>query len=305
MGGPGDSPRDAADASGRSDGAARMETRGRTAGEVLADVASRLERAGVPTPRVDAELLVAHATGWSRAGLRTATDEQLPDQDVLEPLVVRRARREPLQLIVGTVGFRYLELEVRPGVFIPRPETETLAGEAVARTPADGLVVEPCTGTGAVACAVATEARARVVATDRAPAAVALARANVQRTGAQVEVLQGDLLGPVDVRLRGRVDVVVSNPPYVADDETAGLEPEVVAWDPRDALVSGPTGHEVSDRLIDEARGWLASGGWLLMEVDAARAAEAARRCSAAGYAGAAVMRDLADRDRVVVARWP
>lgn len=305
MGRAADSSGGAADPSAPSGGAGRPQAHGRTAGEVLADVTSRLERAGVPTARVDAELLSAHATGWSRAELRTATDEQLPDTDLLESLVARREQREPLQLIVGTVGFRYLELEIRPGVFIPRPETEILAGEAVARTRADGLVVEPCTGTGAVACAVATEAGARVIATDRAAAAVRLARANVQRTGAQVEVVEGDLMEPVDPRLRGRVDVVVSNPPYVADDEMTSLEPEVVVWDPRDALVSGPTGHEVSDRLIDEARAWLASGGWLLLEVDAARAAEAARRCAAAGYAEAEVVRDLAGRDRVVVARWP
>lgn len=276
----------------------------RSVADLLTGITARLARAGVPTPRVDAELLVAHVTGWSRGRVRTA-GEELVDVEGLEALVARREAREPLQLIVGTVGFRYLELEVRRGVFIPRPETETLAGEAVDRTPAGGLVLEPCTGTGAVACAVATEARARVIATDRSAQAVQLARDNAARTGAQVDVVHGNLLDPVDPALRTQVDVVVSNPPYLAEAETPGLEPEVAAWDPHEALVSGPTGHEVSDVLIGDARRWLRPGGWLLLEVDETRAVEAAGRCAAAGYDDAGVVADLAGRDRVVVARWP
>jgi release factor glutamine methyltransferase len=219
----------------------------------------------------------------------------------------RRVGREPLQLIVGSVGFRYLEVEVRAGVFIPRPETEVLAGEAIARVPAGGVVVEPCTGTGAVACAVATESRAaRVVATDVAPAAVALATANAARCGASsVEVVHGDLLDPVDPALRGAVDVLVSNPPYVAAGETAGLEPEVTAWDPPEALVSGPTGHEVTDRLIAAAGHWLRPGGWLLLEVADTRAGATARRCADAGLADATALEDLTGRPRIVRARRP
>ncbi len=273
----------------------------------LSAARAQLEAAGVPTPDVDAALLVAHVTGWSRSRVRTSADEPLPRgaADALAELVRRRAAREPLQLLLGSIGFRHLDVEVRPGVFIPRPETETLAGEAIARTPRGGLVVEPCTGTGAVACAVATEAAALVHATDISTDAVALARANAAATGARVEVHHGDLFAPLPAELRGRVDVVVSNPPYIADAEVATLEPEVRDWDPHTALVSGPTGHEVSDRLIAEAPGWLRPGGWLLMEVDAARAAEAASRCRAAGYVEVEVVRDLAGRDRVVIARYP
>lgn len=284
-----------------------MTADGGSVGAALAAAAERLATAGVPTPEVDAALLLAHATGWSRARVRGAATASLPSAaaDAFARLVDRRAAREPLQLLVGSVGFRFLDVLVAPGVFIPRPETETLAGEAIARTPSGGLVLEPCTGTGAVACAIATEAAAHVVATDRSSRAVGLARRNAAGTGAAVEVLAGDLLAPVPAALRGAVDVVVSNPPYVADGELAGLEPEVLDWDPRDALVSGPTGHEVSDRLIAEAPDWLRPGGWLLLEVDAARAAEAARRCLAAGYAEAHVVADLAGRDRVVAARRP
>lgn len=276
--------------------------------EAVAQIRHRLAAAGVPTPQVDAELLVRHVTGWSRSTLTMRAADPADPQVLgdLEPLVARRERREPLQLIVGTVGFRYLELEVRPGVFIPRPETEVLAGEAVARVPAGGIVLEPCTGTGAVACAVATETQAgSVVATDISEAAVALASSNAARLNASVTVLLGDLLAPVPPELRGRVDVLVSNPPYLATGELAGREPEVVGWDPHEALVSGATGSEATDRLIDLARTWLCPGGWLLLELDSSRAAATAARARDAGLDEVAVVADLTGVDRVVVARRP
>lgn len=273
---------------------------------VLGELESLLASAGVPTPDVDAQLLVRHVTGWSRAQVTVRGDEALPPEQVerLRGMGARRAGREPLQLILGSVGFRYLDLEVRPGVFVPRPETEVLAGEAVARVPAGGVVIEPCTGTGAVACAVAAEADPRlVVATDVSQAAVGLARDNAARCGVEVTVAHGDLLAPVDAALRGRVDVLVSNPPYVAAGELEGLEPEVVAWDPPDALVAGLSGHEVSDRLIAAAAQWLAPGGWLLLEVDERRAIATAARAGVAGLVDTAVLADLTGRDRVVVAQ--
>jgi release factor glutamine methyltransferase len=280
----------------------------RSVTELLAEIEERLRTAGVPTPQVDAELLVAHATGWSRTRLRLER-AAVPSTAVaaaVEELVTRRAAREPLQLILGSVGFRYLDILVHPGVFIPRPETETLAGEAIARARRGAVVVEPCTGTGAVACAVASEVpAARVIATDVSEAAVALARENAVRCGVDIDVREGDLLEPVPSELRGRVDVLVSNPPYVAAHELVGLEPEVVDWDPHAALVSGPTGHELSDRLIGEARRWLRPGGWLLMEVDVARAQDTAARCRTAGLVESVVIIDLAGRDRIVAARRP
>lgn len=266
----------------------------------------RLTEAGVPTPEVDADLLVRAVTGWSRTRALLEPDAPLTEaaQDRLEGLVRRRAAREPLQLILGTVGFRYLELAVRAGVFIPRPETEVLAGEAIARVPDGGVVVEPCTGTGAIACAIAAESAASVVvATDISPAAVELATDNARATGASVTVLEGDLLEPVDPDLRGRVDVLVSNPPYLTTAEVQSSEPEVARWDPPAALAAGPTGHEVTDRLIREALHWLRPGGWLLLEVDSSRAAETASRCTAAGLEQAAVIADLTGLDRIAVAR--
>lgn len=278
-------------------------------GAVLERARRRLAAAGVPSPEVDAELLVAHVTGLRRGGLALARDKALPAAagHRLQELLERRVAREPLQLLLGRVAFRRLELAVRPGVFIPRPETEVLAGEAIACLPPGGVAVEPCTGTGAVACALADEAEpAQVIAVDHAAAAAALARENVAACGLTgVQVLAGDLLDPLPAELRGRVDVLVANPPYLAADELDGLEPEVRDWDPRPALVAGPTGHEVADRLIAAASQWLRAQGWLLLEVDERRAAATAERCRSAGLEAVAVLADLAGRERIVRARRP
>lgn len=277
-------------------------------GAAQARAVRTLADAGVPTPEVDAVWLLAHATGWTRARLRAEGRSALPPDTAARfaALVARRAERVPLQLLVGTVGFRHLELAVAPGVFIPRPETEVLAGEAIARVPPGGLVVEPCTGAGVVACAVASESpAARVLATDTDPAAVALAGRNAAPWADRLTVREGDLLDPVDPSWRGRVDVLVANPPYLADGELEGLGPEVIVHDPAPALVAGPSGHEVSDRLVAAAVTWLAPSGWLLMEVDQTRASETAARCRAAGLTDAAVVPDLTGAPRIVTARRP
>lgn len=268
----------------------------------------RLSQAGVPTPAVDAELLVRHVTGWSRTRLLTSRSQSLgpQQQEHLEHLARRRCAREPLQLLVGSVGFRHLDLEVRQGVFIPRPETEVLAGAAIDKVPAGGVVVEPCTGTGAIACSVAQESRASaVIATDVSSAAVALAHGNAARLGLGVQVLQGDLLAPVPAELRGQVDVLVSNPPYLAEAELAGLEPEVTRWDPHGALVSGPSGDELADQLLADGRTWLRSGGWLLLELDASRSRATANRATAAGFAEVGLLPDLTGAERFLLARQP
>ncbi|MGH8900757.1 MAG: peptide chain release factor N(5)-glutamine methyltransferase [Egibacteraceae bacterium] len=292
-------------------GAAGMPTSrsASTVRETVTDLVQQLAAAGVPTPENDAELLVRHVLGWSRAELLIRGGEPLASEAVvrLGALGARRAAREPLQFIVGSVGFRHLDLLVRPGVFIPRPETEVLAGEAIARVPPGGVVVESCTGIGAVACAVATEASPRlVVATDCSPAAVALARENAVRTGScTVQVRCGDLLDPVPADLRGVVDVLVSNPPYLTAAELSAAEPEVHDWDPPEALVAGPDGTEAAVRLIAAASQWLRPRGWLLVEVDPARAVATADLAKAAGLTEVTVVPDLAGRLRIVAATRP
>ena len=279
-----------------------------TVGATLAQVRERLAAAGVPTPEVDAALLLRHILGWPAARLVTGAAAALPPGAVeeLEPLVTRRAQRVPLQLLLGSVGFRHLDIAVAPGVFLPRPETEVLAGEALARLPAGGLALEPCTGSGAVACALADEGAAvRVIATDLSPTAVALARGNAARLHLEVTVLLGDLLMPVPAALRGSADVLVANPPYLAQHELPGLEPEVRDHDPVAALVSGPTGSETVARLLDEGPAWLRPGGWLLLEVDTSRAHATAALARGAGLADVAVVCDLTGAERVVLGRRP
>lgn len=283
--------------------------------ELLEDVTTRLEDAGVPTPDVDARLLVEALE--ERFG-----DLSRCDVAVLDGLVQRRAAREPLQVVLGRTTFRWVDLEVAPDVFVPRPETEVVAGLAVeACTDRHRpVVLEPCTGSGAIACALLVEVPGvRVVATDVDAAAVALARRNVARVGgglasppawratdgAEVEVLQGDLLAPVDPQLRGRVDVLVSNPPYLPAADVTALEPEVAGHDPHAALFGGRDGHEVVDALLAVAGTWLRPGGTVVLEIDDRRGAEAAGRAAGHGLVDVRVVPDLTGRDRAVVARRP
>lgn len=286
-------------------GTERAARRWATVGDARAEVTGRLTAAGVPTPQVDADLLIASALGWSRPRVGLEREAALDSETAaaIGALADRRAAREPLQRILGEMGFRRLTLRVCDGVLVPRPETEVLAGLAIARTPDGGVVVDVGTGTGAVALAVAAEAAPRlVVATDVSEAAVACARANAERAGLDVDVRLGDLLAPVPAELRGEVDVVVSNPPYLTDAEVDAAAPEVARHEPREALVAGD-GHAVVDRLLAQAGEWLRPGGSLLLEAEASRVAAVAERAAAAGLRDVAVHRDLAGRDRVVAAR--
>lgn len=281
-----------------------------TLADVVAGHAARLREAGVPTPDVDALVLAAHATGLPRHAVRTAPAAALPAGALerLGWLVGRRAAREPLQLVTGEAGFRTITVACRAGVFVPRPETEVLAGLAVdaVRDRERAVVVEPCTGTGAVALSVAAEVPgASVVATDTNPDAVALARENAARLGLDVDVRLGDLLAPLPDGLRGAVDVVVANPPYLTPAEVAACEPEVARFDPVDALVGGADGDAVVTRLLAEALPWVRPGGRLLLEVADVRARSTAARALACGWRDVRVHDDLAGRERVVSAVRP
>jgi release factor glutamine methyltransferase len=275
-------------------------------------VAERLAAAGVPSPQADARWLVAHAVetfGEVDDRARVAR---------LAELVARREQREPLQLILGTTAFRTVELACRPGVFVPRPETEVVAGEAIAAARAAGpapVVAEPCTGTGAIACSLVAEVPGvRVVATDLSALAVALARENLARVAAGVtakrpgdrpswEVHRGELLAPVDAALRGHLDVLVANPPYLPAADRGAWDPEVADHDPHVALVGGPDGHEVVDALVATARSWLAPAGTLVLEIDARRAQEALGSARRAGLVEVRAVLDLTGAPRVLVAR--
>jgi release factor glutamine methyltransferase len=206
-----------------------------------------------------------------------------------------------LQHLTGEQAFRRISVHVRPGVFVPRPETEVLVERALAGLgPAeDPVVVDVGTGTGAIALAIKHERPdASVFATDVSPEAVALARENAEPLGLDVRVLEGSLLEPLPEELRGWIDLVVSNPPYVAPEEWADLPIEVRA-DPEAALVGDV---DLYRRLAEAAARWLRDGGLLAMEIGAARG-EAVTRALAPVYGEVRAERDLTGRDRVVLAR--
>ncbi|MDX1657745.1 MAG: HemK/PrmC family methyltransferase [Nitriliruptorales bacterium] len=284
---------------------------------VLERHTERLRSAGVPSPEVDVRLLAAHVLGDDPGSPAAAapTPERL---EALDELVSRRAERIPLQHLVGSTWFRHVQLVCRPGVFIPRPETEVVAGIAIdlARELADPVAIEPCTGTGAIAAALVAEVpNVTVAATDQSTAAVSLATENLTRvaageagvpkaSGAAWSVHQGDLFAPLPSGLRGGADVVVANPPYMPAGDRDGWEPEVAVHDPVAATVGGQDGHEVVRRVLADARSWLRDGGWLVLEIDERRGAETAARARDLGYRDVRVARDLTGADRVVVGQW-
>lgn len=285
---------------------------GRSPHEVRAAVAARLEAAGVPSPQADARWLVEHvADGVGEP----ATDPAAAR--ALAALVERRAAREPLQLLLGSWAFRTVELACEPAVFLPRPETEVVAGLAVEAARAAGphpRVAEPCTGGGAISCALVAEVPGvEVVATDRDARAVAAARRNLARVldgragraaaGAHGEVRHGDLLGPVDPSWRGHLDVLVANPPYLPAADRDTWPPEVADHDPPSALIGGDDGHEVVDRLLALAADWLAPGGLVVLEIDERRGDDACAAAARHGLVGARTVTDLAGADRAVTAR--
>lgn len=282
---------------------------------LLDRVTAQLRSAGVASPAHDARRLLELVAGvpLSRAG---GFDDRATAR--LEAVVARRVAREPLQLIEGSAGFRSVEVTCEPGVFVPRPETEIVAGIAIdrARRSDRPLVVEPCTGTGAIACAVVDEVdRVEVVATDRSERAVGLAARNLDRvvadrrsrapaTAGRGEVRLGDLLAPVPEAWRREIDVVVANPPYLptADRHVVAAE---VRDDPADALYGGADGLDVVRRLVVAAVDWLRPGGALVVEVDPRNAGAAVGVARAAGLVDVAVRRDLTGTDRVLVATRP
>ncbi len=272
--------------------------------EVVRRATDYLERHGVQSPRETAEVLLMDVLGTDRAGLY-ARGEDLDAREarMYGRALCQRCAGTPLQHLTGDQPFRRIVLEVRPGVFVPRPETEILVEVALrALEGEDGPVVADVgTGTGAIALSLKEERPdAAVFATDLSPEAVELARANAARLDLDVSVLQGDLLEPLPDELRGWVDAVVSNPPYVTSDEYRSLPPEVRA-DPELALVGGVP---VYERLVHQARRWLRDGGVLVVEIGAAQG-EAVAELLRSSFVDVRVGPDLAGRDRVVTGRRP
>lgn len=278
-------------------------------GAVLAWSRHRLEGAGIERAAHEARWLIEHALSLpSHAFLTGDRLVSRAEWARIEALVDRRVAREPLQHLLGTQEFCGLAFEVTPAALIPRPETELLVQEVIRRGIGrnGGVLVDVGTGSGCLAVTLATILdRATVIATDRFPKALALARRNARRHGVErrIEWLEGDLLAPVRTRLAERsVDVILSNPPYIAEDEWAGLQPEVRLFEPRMALVAGPTGTEVHERLLQEALPLLVSQGVLLLEVGQGQAPVVRRLAEERGcYATASILCDEAGIERVVI----
>lgn len=227
---------------------------------MLAAAAERLERAGVASPAVDAELLLAHVLGVGRAALVSAGEPTPRQRQAFDALVRRRCEREPLQHLTGTAPFRFCELQVGPGVFVPRPETELLAGWAIdqlAGLPAP-VAVDLCTGSGAIARAVADEAPHAVVhAVELDDVAYSYALANL--AGSSVDVRHGDIADAF-ADLDGSVDVVVANPPYIPLGAWEGVDAEARDHDPPLALWAGDDGLEAI-RVVERTAARLLTGG--------------------------------------------
>lgn len=271
--------------------------------DAVHEVARELDGAGVPSPRVDAELLVADVLGVSRTELY-ASDRALGAEELarLRGLVERRRAREPLAYVLGEWGFRQLVLAVDPRALVPRPETEVVVERCLAhlRGLESPRVVDVGTGTGAIALALADEyPSARVVAIDRSEPALALAAENLARTGLEgrVELRAGDLLDG----LAGPFDLVVSNPPYVPPEEYGSLQPEIRLYEPYEAVV----GDHVWERIASDARAVLAPAGRLVLECGDGQAAEVAEGLAALGYEDVRCTPDLAGRDRAVEGQRP
>lgn len=274
----------------------------------LRAIAQQLAEAGVPDPLVDAELLLGHVLGLRRGELQAAVirGDALPDADAgrLDALVARRAAREPLQHLTGVAAFRHLELAVGPGVFVPRPETETVvqfAIDALMENPSPApIAIDLGTGSGAIALAMATEVpHARVHAVERSPQAHAWAARNVADVPNLTLVL-GDLATAFD-ELRGLVDVVISNPPYVPDDAVP-RDPEVRLHDPEQALYGGPDGLDVVRVISRRVQELLRPGGLLVLEHGEQQGPPIKQLLQEDGWRAVATHEDLTRRDRATTA---
>lgn len=293
-----------------------------------AEAEHELVASGVPASvaPLEARFLIEHVSGADRGELASMGSDPAPARGVneLDRLLARRGAGEPLQYVIGSWSFRGIDLFVDRRVLIPRPETEitaeialemALKGSARRGRPDpwsarnddrdDWIAVDLGTGSGALALALVVELPDAVVwATDVSRDALAVARANIAGTGTtRVRLAEGSWYRALDDELRNRVRLIVANPPYVAQSELAGLAREIVDHEPREALVSGPTGLEAIEAVVAEAPSWLASDGAVVCELAPHQAEAATTVAETAGFADVEVRRDLTGRPRVLVAR--
>jgi release factor glutamine methyltransferase len=281
--------------------------------ETLNSASIILSTAGITNARLDAEVLLAHIIQKDRVWLITHSSEVLDDKNRLDfdEAIRRRTKREPLQYIIGNQEFWGLEFKVTPDVLIPRPETEFIieAALAIAQDRNKPVrIIDLCTGSGCIAVSLAKElAFAHVIATDASEKALAVARENTRDHGVadRIRYLEGDLFEPLkELDIRGQIDIIVSNPPYVRESDLHALQSEVKDYEPLMALIAGPEGTEMAQRIIKHATEYLKKNGALIMEMGLGQAGELTRMTEATGeYCKPEVLKDLAGIERVLVAR--
>ncbi len=281
--------------------------------EAINDGAAKLAAAGIDSARRDAELLLCHAAGrdraWLLAHIRDGFDEKR--HGAFKTAIERRAKREPVQYITGKQEFWGLDFHVGPDVLIPRPETELIietALEKLTDRSASLRIIDLCTGSGCIAVSLAKElSMAHLFATDASEKALAVARENAELHGVSrsIDFAEGDLFEPLELLdIHGRVDMIVSNPPYVPSGDRPTLQPEVRDYEPAMALFAGPRGTEIHNRILDRAPKFLKERGVLIMEMGIGQTTAlqaAAERTNA--FKEIEIKKDLAGIERVIVAK--
>lgn len=281
---------------------------GWTVQRILEWTASFLKQKGVESPRLEAELLLAHARKCPRIRLYTDFNELLTDDEraVMREHVQRRAKREPLAYIVGSREFYGRSFEVGQGVLIPRPETETLVDVCLERIPKSEPreIVEVGFGSGCICVTIAKQRpQCSVIATDISNTAMEIAGRNVKKHGLEgrVTLLSGDTLDPLK-NLGRKIDGLVSNPPYICEHERAELSPEVGVHEPSEALFAGVDGLDVVRKIIAQAPAVLKSGAFLALELDPAQCQMVSEWLQKAGFSDTQIRKDLSGNDRIVEA---
>lgn len=279
--------------------------------QVIANIRRQLLAAGIESAEQEAVWLVESALSLSLLQQAMNGSRLLDREEAAEVArkVSRRTRREPLQYILGTQEFCGLEYNVNPSVLIPRPETELLISETIRRLPTSAshpVLIDVGTGTGCLSVALArTLVSCTIFASDISRSALKVARQNAARHGVEKAItwLEGDLLVPLSGKgLEGTVSAIVSNPPYIRESEWPTLQPEVRLYEPKTALIAGPRGIEVHERLLRDAVSYLAPGGLLVMEMGQGQSSELAKTVeSMAAYRAVDVVPDEAGIDRVLI----
>lgn len=293
-----------------------------TVGRMLEWMSGYLEKHGDASALVSSRWLIADVLGLSFMELYTNYDRPLNAEELacLRGYVKRRAAGEPVQYIVGKTSFRHIDVMVRKGVLIPRPETEVLVSEALSLLPHEKynvedvdadvsettqLVADICTGSGCIACSIAQEnPQARVIATDIAPECVALARENADALGLaeRVSVLQCDLGAGIDSKHLGGFDAVVSNPPYIPSAVLSEIPEEVRDHEPACALDGGEDGLDVFRRIATWSASALKAGGFMALELHETTLDDAADFAKETGFQDVRIAKDLAGKPRILIA---